>query len=165
MEVGHGPSLECGHNEVPDDHRGDLEEVNADPQARTHHDRLRLIQRLGGCDRALFVFTLKWVSANIADDRYQMCGREDQESKGFILWRNFRIPFSGGSSNIVKCGGFRNFIRHPKCEDDRRCQTHSADWKKVLTQYGGSMRNDAKSLRARSWRSSKNNGGKAHAEV
>ena len=63
------------------------------------------------------------------------------------MWRNIHVYFLGGSSNIVKCGGFKSFIRYPKCEDDRKLLKHCADWEEALTKYGGSLRNDSESLR------------------
>ena len=95
----------------------------------------------------LCAFTLRWLSTTMSDDRYMLCGGEGQEGNGFELRRNLHTNYMGSASRIVQSGGFKNFIRHGKCEDEKRLLKHCADWEEALTKYGGALRSDPVSLR------------------
>ena len=62
-----------------------------------------------------------------------LCGGEGQDGNGFELWRNLHINYMGSANHIVQCGGFKNFIRYGKCEEERRLLKHCADWEEALT--------------------------------
>ena len=87
-----------------------------------------------------------YLSKDITDDRFQLCGGEGEDDNGFELWRNPFLRYSGGN-RICKVGGFQQFMRFPRCDDEKQMLKHCSDWEQMLTKFGGALQGQPEELR------------------
>ena len=98
---------------------------------------LEIALELGG-------FTMKYLSSELYEDRYQLCG--GKELNGFELWRNLELRY-GGTGKEVEVNGLTRFMSFPQCASERGLLKHVNLWEELLNKYGSELRQTPATLR------------------
>ena len=89
-------------------------------------------------------FTMKYLSSDIYEDKYALCG--GKEFNGFELWRNLECRY-GGSGKEVEVSGLNKFMNFAQCKSEAGLYRHLASWEEYLTKYGSELRQTPATLR------------------